>query len=407
MATLREAFTIWRTEILLFCAVFAVALGVQLSYWLPNAPWDEGLWITAISETVQEGIMRPAHEYGTTTVMSDAAFLYPSTTIIVPASALSWMGFSASISLRITYTLFMALIIALAVSVFRHVYPREALWMPVAILLVLGPFYQSATIPTAAMIPFITLIVLAFLMLQKRAATRQMPLTPLIFVGVLGGVSLATRLDVSVLIFGSGLVLLWFSLRSRVLVVALSAALMFVLLNPFLWFSVHDYFSTMHAIFGKTETFAVRGGMVALIQSLVLPFPLATLSFLLWFLTYLTSPRTLPVPPRFALWLFSITGLMAIVLLFASSPRLWYFHPFFALWEVLLPLIVVALVEAHPDSSRPLLKKYLIVTLSVLIGALYALPWVRNTAASFATTPPPETAALSLTDPGQYSPDLS
>ena len=363
----------WR-QLALFTVVFTLALLVQISRWFPAGVTDEILWSTAAVETAREGPWRPQHDYGTTTLEIDPAFIYPGTTIILPASALDYAGVEPKKAIRASFALVMAFFIALASSVLAWLRPRALHWVPGTVLLILGPFYQVATVGSAAAVPLAALIALSYLAVEERARQGDVPISMLAFTGAAGGLAAATRLDAAAFVFGSAFVALCFSVRWRAALAALAALATFLILDPYLWPAPLQYMSSMHASMLRQETFALQPSALVWAEEFVLPVPLAALSFLLYACA-LFAPRLLPVPRRFAVWLVASTLLMCAVLLLASSRRLWYFYPFFALWEIFLPLIVVGLLEAMPQGkTRPGAVRLLALLSMGALIAVYAWP---------------------------------
>lgn len=355
----------------IFFAAFAIAFAVQLHYWMKAGLTDETNWSTAAQETEQEGIARPMHEYGPATLEADPAFLYPGATIIIPVALLDHFGMKSTIAMRGGFSAVMAFLIACAVAAFAWVRPRILWWLPAAAILIFGPFYFTTTLGSAATVPLFALVTALFL---KIAESREKPPSPFLLVaaGAAGGLALATRLDLSAILLAPGLVMLWSIDRRSALTVALASFIAFFVFDPFSWQGPIGYLVAVHAQMIRQEHVLFDGALLWS-EEFVLPIPLASISFALFALVLAWKRKFLPIPWRVAAWLIVATLLTCIVIVSASSRRLWYFYAYFALWEALLPLIVGSLIESLPQDS-PRGKQALLYLMTAALVFAYMLP---------------------------------
>jgi len=263
---------------------------------------------------------------------------------------------------------------------------------------VLIPSYNGAR-KIANLVPLLALLALSFLFILERAKTGTISLRSLALCGSIGGIACATRLDVSSLVFFSGLVLLSLSLRLRAFWSALFAMLTFVVLDPFLWRSPASYLGNIYAQVRSLESVPVAHmSAVSWFHSLLLVSPPAFLSVALWLPTLIFYPTALPVPLSFVVWLIAVTTVMVSVFLLAPFAQVWYLYPFLALWEIMLPLLVLALIEASSSMlsfgrrrAEMLLVTLLLVAYTLPFGIVLSEQWktYRHPAPCYggATTP--------------------
>ena len=184
-----------------------------------------------------------------------AAYGHPGTTLVELGSLFHILfGFSYSTALTLGMSILIAVVTA-ACSVLCFLLYRQSLWwLATAFLLLLNRMYMNATPPTAVVMPFTVLIVLAtwWLWEQQGRTSRW----PYFLWGAVAGLAAATRLDASLLVSTPMFVLLWYRHGRRVVLPLLAGAgISFFMADPFLWFMpirhvtdlVHKF--TMHYVY--------------------------------------------------------------------------------------------------------------------------------------------------------------
>ena len=196
-----------RRDATVFVLVFLLCFGVQTYTWFVLGAPDSDLWSRTTQETAQH-FVHAEDMYATSMhVMYTPAFVYLGTTIILTGSALMRMGIIDPVAAFKLAARARRLTLYCAYRGTLRTNAPTNLWRNcVAALLIFTRLYhQGPSASTVAILPLITLLVCAFFAIMERAQKHPVPLKALIALGVIGGVALATRLDISMLMFATGL----------------------------------------------------------------------------------------------------------------------------------------------------------------------------------------------------------
>ena len=267
----------------------------------------------------------------------DQAYGHPGTTLVGMGSLfhlLFVLDFSTSLTLSVA--LLTATLTAACAALCFLLQPRSLWWFTTGFILTLSRFYVTATPPTAVVMPFIVLLVLASFWLWEKNmfASRWQHF----FWGIILGLSAATRLDVSLLVGMPLSTLIFYRNGKRVIVPTLTGfVIAFFIADPFLWFMpvqhVIDLLSkfTMHYSNYRTSVLIplldwVHGISLAVIA-------------IAWFLVLYSRRRLNNIVPAQVLLVFLGVSLLAVSLLVSSKfQAIRYLYPLIIVWEVLLPL---------------------------------------------------------------------
>lgn len=267
-----------------------------------------------------------------------AAYGHPGTTLVGLGCLIHiFFGLSFDTALTISVTLLIATVTAACAALCFLLQPQSLWWFTTGFILTLSRFYVVATPPTAVVMPFITLLVLALCWLWERSASGW-----LYFLwGIILGLSAATRLDISIFVGIPLFILLSYRRGMRVVVPVLTGGVLsFSITDPFLWFMpvrhVIDLFSkfTLHyANYGTSRHVPwfewVHG------------IPLAVIA-IVWFLVLHIRRRLSSVIPTEVLMAFlGISLLAGLLLIFSKFQSIRYLYPLITVWEIFLPLFAL------------------------------------------------------------------
>ena len=269
-----------------------------------------------------------------------AAYGHPGTTLVGLGSLFHILfGLSFSTSLTLSAALLIAAATAACAALCFLLQPQSLWWFTTGFILTLSRFYIDATPPTAAVMPFITLIVLTSCWLWGK--NRSVSRCPYLLWGVILGLSAATRLDVSLLVGMPLFILLSYRSGIRVIVpIFIGGVVSFFIADPFLWFMpvqhVIDLFSkfTLHYSY-------LGAGRPLLWFEWVQGIPLALIA-ITWFLILYLRRRLINVIPTQVLLVFLGISLLAVLMLTTSNfQAIRYLYPLIIVWEIFLPLFAL------------------------------------------------------------------
>lgn len=292
---------------------------------------------------------------------------HPGTTIIELASMFHLIG---GISYRVSLVLSESVLIAVSTalcSVYCYlISPGSLWWLATALTLSLNRLYLNATPTTAVVMPFITLIVLASWWLYcKEQISKQY-----FYWGAVVGMAAATRIDVSLLIGMSMLVLIWFKHGHRaVLPMLLATGFFFILSNPYMWFMPMQHIADLMQKFTMHYTHFTRASSIDL-EELFNTLWLTAIC-LIWSLFFIFRRQRIEiVPTPLFVVFFSVSFLALSVVLSSRFQAARYLFPVCTVWEVILPLYVL---ETLSDSTNSLdrtgkkTKNLIFVAISLLV----------------------------------------
>ncbi|HUO56302.1 MAG TPA: hypothetical protein VMU27_02625 [Candidatus Paceibacterota bacterium] len=340
----------WKYKVLIvFILTFAIACAVHIHYAMRHELIDQTVWANAVDDTALGGIFHPPHNYGATSIIADPAYLYPGTTILMPAVFLYDLGLSDTNAIRISFSVVLALFIALACAASIAFFRKPSWSIPLIAVLLFGAPYIGATLGSALTIPLFVLLMILFSAIVEARSRGSVPAQLVCGTGIAGGLALASRLDMSAIFLGTGLVMLWMTDRKSALSVALISFASFFLFDPFAWSPIR-YILILHSEMMRQEHISFMGASFWA-ENLVLPYSLWPLAFASAGILLIFRRTVLPIPPRVISWIIVAMICTVIVIFSASSRRPWYFSPYIILWEVLLLPIVGSLIDALPLKS--------------------------------------------------------
>jgi hypothetical protein len=244
-----------------------------------------------------------------------------------------------STALTLSAALLIAAVTAACAALCFLLQPQSLWWFTTGFILTLSRFYIDATPPTAAVMPFITLIVLAscWLWEQNRSASRWLYL----LWGVTLGLSAATRLDVSLLVGMPLFILLSYRSGIRVIVpIFIGGVLSFFIADPFLWFMPVQHVIDLLSKF--TLHYSYLGSRRPLLWfEWIQGIPLALIA-ITWFLVLYLRRRLSNVIATPVLLVFLGISLLAVLMLTTSKfQAIRYLYPLIIVWEIFLPLFAL------------------------------------------------------------------
>lgn len=333
-----------------FITVFLTSFAFQMHHWVHVGMVDGRLWWTAVSDTAQEGVFRAERKYAADTLLMDPVFVYPGTTIILPAALAESMKVSAQTAVCGAFSAIIAVFATLAAIVMMRVRQWWPLWTMTAVILTFSPYYQGSTPASAVAISMVALFALLFWNLTERTHEGRERPHLFIVLGLVGGCLLATRFDTGVLVLASACIALFWEFGRRSLIVPLTAIATFLILDPFLWFSPSVYMHTVYLNFVRQSQFMLPA-FIQPFDQFIFRMPIACFSFCLYVLALVFARRLLPFPSVVVAWLVGTTLLVCAVVLPSPLRQLWYLYPFAIVWEILLPTIIFKLIEQFPTAK--------------------------------------------------------
>jgi hypothetical protein len=330
---------------IVFLVSFALALVVQGSAWMTRSFPDVMEWASAAARFSQADYLVP----------SDTLYGYPGDTLFHAATPFLHAGLSPEVSLRMAMALLVPLSIALIALAAYRIFPGSPWWAAGAFLLSFDATPLEGVPPSSLAALILTLLFLLILLLEK-----ERPRLPLLFsVGLVGGAALATRLDISLLVFGSALLYMRFARKIPFWIPGFTAVLVFLALDPSVWQQGLGYFSD---ILVKIEAHAAGvQGSTSTPLSVLSHFPYAFAGILLASILLKHKKVAEPLTERYLYWL-SFTALGIVFLLLTVTARhspIWFFFPALFVWELLFPLLAYRVLSDDELMSnvRPFIRK--------------------------------------------------
>lgn len=350
----------WRPEAILFVSVFCLTLAVQYASWSYFDYTDQEVWESAVS------IFSEGKEIS----LSDVSFGYPGMTILwlgrffVAEGMLVPKATALSISILISFSVALATLLA-------YLLRKNSFWFAgVFGLLLFSRLYTFATPPSAVVTPLIVSLFLYMLYLFERPNIGK---RSLIFLGVLLGLALLTRLDIGLLVFCAVLVPAYVLFREKTFYIFGFSCLVFVLGDTHLW---HTPLTYIYEVFIKIQdhTLHTYGGHTYV--NIFTSSPLAFISLVFGLILFFGYKKEFTLPRGYFVWFLVTTLGIAALLLIPESRVVWYFYPLLFTWEILLPLFLFMLLPKI-QVPKPFLflneKRLEAVTVSLLIGSQFVL----------------------------------
>jgi hypothetical protein len=354
-----------RKGVLVFIGVFLFAFFLHSIIWSYMDFFDGELWKEALQEALS-GDGRIDEE--------SLVFGYPADTLLFTSKLVLPLLPSPGDALIVSMALIISLLIA-AVSLSAYLLrPSSPWWIFAAVLLTFSPFYLWSTPPSAFMTLLVPWLFLTVLLLEERKLPEQ---ETLLLIGLIMGLMVETRLDISVLLCLSVCGYLFFALKKS-LWMPLSIAALFVLaLNPYV-FDPTAYLGTIMYKIG--EHAAGRLGSSSHAFEFVTSLTFELISVLLISLGLLLKYR-FEFSTRFLAWCLATT--MGLSLLLKSGIThhnpLWFFLPLFSTWTIVAPFILASFLLKHGDEvwESKLLKRHAVPFLAGVYITYYIISFVR------------------------------
>ncbi len=285
---------------------------------------------------VQE--MKAFYETSLRTQRSSFYYGYPATTLLGPSYILALFGVPAQQAFIGIMVLGISLSIACSAMLCRLLRPESLWWVGALGLMITSQLYYTSTPPSAVIVTWSTLLMLYSLYVYEKG--RSDIGTSALF-GSMIGISLATRLDVSlVLVFFLSIFILPV-IKKHIGTVLCFAFGIFILCDPYMWmFPVQHLVDIIHKI--RYHTTLGTGSFIPFFPVLINT-PFISMGFVASLLVFL-FPNTFhsSVPRRFlTVILIMCVGVSTAILLFSAYHPRWYFYPFLQIFEVFFVLYLV------------------------------------------------------------------
>lgn len=329
----------------IFLSIFLIAFLVHSSYFRVITFADNHKWIARTINLSEDILTRPLqinfydanhnYRYGA----------HPGTTILLPAAILYKFGLAGSSSLLFAIILLTSLLTACIASTCYYLRPRSPWWLISAIILFIHPLYFYGT-PTNVIIgPAIALLfLLALVVYEHRSRPLSAPFA--LFISFIIGLGLSTRLPDTVFITVPLVVFMSAYITFRRLFLIVVASLFFAFLfNPFFWFIPIEYIKTIILRTSSHLVYTASPGFQLTPLWVLYYTPLTIISLTLAVLSFIYARKIIPVSTPFLLTLFLITATTIGLFLTADFKTLRYFYPLIFIWDILLPLFLLRLVD--------------------------------------------------------------
>ena len=353
-----------RYTALIFAGVLAAALAIQTTLWLTFPVADEGWWSTDAAKVAAGTPLTPA----------DVTYVHPGTTILYPMAGLIYEGTNPKTAVRLVMAAFAAICIAIAAAVAYRLRPRSLWWLATALILIPDLRLLHGTPPSTA--ASLLAIVFVLLLLYAGAVRHLRTYPPMVYLGICSGLLLATRVDTGAFFLITGFPFLVYLFRQRVVVLLLTAGLVFFAADPYIWTSPFAYLESIPKQIFSNKALV---GIPVLIPFL-LTFPFAILSIFVSFVavgTQLLRPANggMRIPPGPYVWFLGATALFTALLAPLPFHPIRYFMPFYLTWDILLPLWILTLAHQYvPLTWAPWLTprrlEWTVICLIVLVTAV-------------------------------------
>lgn len=319
----------------IFLGVFFLTAVFQTWVWFTRDYTDMSLWVPA-AEIVGQGSLPGA---------DNPVYGYPATTFMIPAGYLVRLGVSPETAVSMTMAALIAFLAATLALVSFRLFPTSPWWMTVASLSGFNLIYTNATPPSA----LVTLLIPLLCLLTLLAYRQPERWTPYVLLGVFGGFSLATRWDITAVTLAGLLVMVVFRSPGKAVVSGALALISFVGLDPYFYTGPLEHVSTTLL---KMEHHYRKPMWNGIAMSLMKSTALGFIGF--FFAAVLLVLRKSPLERLYTAWILGLTLLVTGFLLSSAYHPDWYFYPFLMVWELFLPLFLLALLKDPLPFNRQL-----------------------------------------------------
>lgn len=323
--------------------------GLQLVFWHTDDIIDIGFWSSQGNWFLNDDAR--AYDW-------EKAYGHPGGTIMEGTIILQKVfPFSEEEALKLFVSLFIGLIAGVTALV-AYVIRKDLWWIAIlAVTLSIHRIYFDTTPTSALSGPLLGLLVLYTLYIHKRLSTsKKIHPAYLIFWGVICGLSAATRLDISGYIGGLLILFLYPILTIRHLMyLAVSSIIVFTLFDPFMWFMplTHLYDMVWKIFYHYTEftPHHIRLSVLFDFSSLLLISMLLSLIY--------TKQNPSKSLTKLTYYLYGGTFILYALFLTSHYQAVRYFFPIIVIWEILLPLYFIQIVDKINFRSLGNLKYFL------------------------------------------------
>ncbi len=320
--------------------VLLASLLIQGVLWRSVELTDEQLWQQRIVQ------LKYDLEHGQSDPLNKVWSGHPGMAIVTLAAIAHKAGSSLGASLNGSVTILNALSVVAIVWLCRQIYPGSLWWIMVGAVAIIHPLYLKASPTNAVIAPLMLLMVLCMLWLYMNF-NNFVVLRVLVLCGIAIGLALATRMVTTLLMVTPLFLLLIQKLDWRkLLLLAGTSFVVAVGVNPLVWYMPWQHLKYILFRSSLNLTEHVLPQTLSWFDFLFNA-PLALLSFSLALFLYVFY-RYLPVliPRTFLLALLAMSGLFIGVFSLIESQSIRYFQPLIFIWEALLPLFLLYLLQS-------------------------------------------------------------
>jgi hypothetical protein len=282
--------------------------------------------------------MKAFHETSLSDQRGSLYYGYPATTILGSASFLARIGIPPAQAFPGIMVMGISLPIALSAMLCYLLRPKSLWWVGALGLMVTSQLYYGSTPPSAIVSAYSTLLILYALYIYEK---KKDDIRTSILFGSIAGISLATRLDISLIVLFFLCLFLLPVIKRNVVTVLCAAFVVFVLCDPYMQvFPIQHVQDIFHKIIYHTSL--ERSSTIPFSQ-ILLTVPLSTMGLVASILLIL-FPRVVPpsVPRRFLVFIvFACVSVSISLVVFSTYRPAWYFYPLLQIFEVLFVLYLL------------------------------------------------------------------
>ena len=345
---------------LVFAGVLCVSLVLQIWIWFSPLPYtDADLWSSAARDFAAlnfPGFNSPIPPH-------------PGTSILLPASVLIVAGIPFAQALPLTMAVLLSLCIACIARLSYELRPKSLWWVGASALLIPNPLYLEMTVPSALAALLTCIYVLLLLKWREDNSSGR----DSFWLGMTGGILLATRVDFGAAFLLASLPFLYPLVGNKIFRIGGFALLFFGALNPYFWVDPVLYVLTFFRQVGFNVVTEVGFSYARSSISL------AVAAYVLALFAVYLKPRLSSLPRDFSFWLIATTAVLTGIMLLSKYHPIRYFFPLMCVWEILLPLFIFDYLERLNvlALARRVRVEYLFIVLCVAERfSLISLLWI-------------------------------
>lgn len=351
--------------LLIFLCVFIFSISVQTYIWtnIDSVLVDKTIWTDAI-QTVGTG-----ETIGPESVL----YGYPALTILSIGKFIIMLGFSSSFAYFSILIFFLSLGMASISSFIYIIEPKKPWWITSIGLVIFSPYIPNATPPSIVISTLIPLMILLVLYIN---VSKNINYTLYIF-GIVVGLALSTRIDITLAFFGMSLLFLINKIGKNILKPIIISFLIFCVLS---FYINNEPFGYFYGSFIKSRL--AYSGYFGETSYSLLGIPLFSYS-LLALTSYMTALFMLlfeipvrSIPRNYFVWILTSTFLIGGIILSSSYHPMWYFIPLIISWEIFLPILLMSLVDrAYEHLENEKRKNWLIYLITIFMTFVHLGPF--------------------------------